>query len=138
MRLTRVYRFAASHRLHSAMLSESDNAALYGKCNNPYGHGHNYVVHISVSGRVHNSTGRVIDIGAMDRYVHEHVVDAFDHRDLNVDVDDFNSMVPTTENLSIAIERRLRRHWQERFGDVSLDRVLIEETARNTFELRIT
>jgi 6-pyruvoyltetrahydropterin/6-carboxytetrahydropterin synthase len=137
MRLTRVYRFAASHRLHSTTLSEAENAALYGKCNNPFGHGHNYVLHVSISGVVDEPTGRVIDIGALDRFIQGEIVEAFDHRDMNHDVHDFQSMVPTTENLAIAIERRLRKHWDTRFEHAELDRIRIEETARNTFELRI-
>jgi 6-pyruvoyltetrahydropterin/6-carboxytetrahydropterin synthase len=136
MRLTRVYRFPASHRLHSGTLSDTENDALYGKCNNPFGHGHNYVVHVSVYGDVDAANGRVIDIGALDRFVREQVIDPFDHRDLNVDVDDFQSMVPTTENLAIAIERRLKGRWREHFFNVSLERIKIEETPRNTFELR--
>ena len=138
MRLTRVYRFVASHRLHSNTLSDAENDALYGKCNNPFGHGHNYVVHISVSGAVDESTGRVIEVGALDRFVQERVVDAFDHRDMNADVDDFRSTVPTTENLAVAIERRLRSGWSERFEGIKLDRIRIDETPRNTFDLRIS
>jgi 6-pyruvoyltetrahydropterin/6-carboxytetrahydropterin synthase len=137
MRLTRVYRFAASHRLHSDALSETENDALYGKCNNPFGHGHNYAVHISVSGAVNEATGRVIEVGALDRFVQERVVDAFDHRDMNADVEDFRSAVPTTENLAVAIERRLRSGWENQFAHIRLDRIRIEETARNTFDLRI-
>jgi 6-pyruvoyltetrahydropterin/6-carboxytetrahydropterin synthase len=136
IRLTRVYRFSASHRLHAANLSREDNFALYGKCNNPFGHGHNYIVHVSVSGGIDALTGRLVDIGMLDRYVHERVVDCFDHRDMNRDIDDFTSVVPTTENLAIAIDRRLRDGWGERFETARLERVLIEETPRNTFELR--
>ena len=135
-RVTRIYRFAASHRLHSAQLPAGRNFELYGKCNNPYGHGHNYAVHVSVSGDVEEGTGRIVDLGALDRYVQERVVDAFDHKDMNADVLDFQSTVPTTENLSIAIERRLRDAWPPGFGRARLDRILIEETPRNTFELR--
>lgn len=137
MRLTRVYRFAASHRLHSDALSEPENDVLYGKCNNPFGHGHNYRVHISVSGAVNEATGRVTEVGALDRFVQERVIDAFDHRDMNVDVEDFRSTVPTTENLVAAIERRLRSGWENQFAHVRLDRIRIEETPRNTFDLRI-
>jgi 6-pyruvoyltetrahydropterin/6-carboxytetrahydropterin synthase len=137
MRITRVYRFAASHRLHAAQLSAGDNAALYGKCNNPFGHGHNYAVHISVAGDVDDATGRVVDVGALDRYVHERVIGAFDHRDLNADLTDFDESVPTTEHLTFAIERRLRDGWEECLGKARLDRILLTETPRNTFELRI-
>jgi 6-pyruvoyltetrahydropterin/6-carboxytetrahydropterin synthase len=137
MRLTRVYRFAASHRLHSSKLSADRNIELYGKCNNPFGHGHNYAVHVSISGEIDEATGRVVEIGALDRYVRQHVIDALDHKDMNADVADFKAVVPTTENLATAIERRLRGGWEQSFGHARLDRILIEETPRNTFELRI-
>jgi 6-pyruvoyltetrahydropterin/6-carboxytetrahydropterin synthase len=136
MRVTRVYRFPASHRLHARELSSERNAELYGKCNNPFGHGHNYAVHVSVSGDIDSKTGRVIDVGALDRYVEEHVLRAFDHKDMNSDIDDFENLVPTTENMAVAIELRLRAGWRQSFGRVRLDRILIEETPRNTFELR--
>ena len=135
MRITRVYRFSASHRLHATQLPPRENAELYGKCNNPFGHGHNYSVHVSVRGEVDSATGRVIDVGALDRFVAQQVIDTFDHKDMNVDVPDFTEIVPTTENLAIAIERRLRAGWDRRFGRVELDRILIEETPRNSFEL---
>jgi 6-pyruvoyltetrahydropterin/6-carboxytetrahydropterin synthase len=136
MRLTRVYRFSASHRLHSKELSAEQNAEMYGKCNNPFGHGHNYVLHVSVRGEIQNSSGRILDIGALDRYVQEQVITAFDHKDLNADTPDFLNVVPTTENLAVAIKRRLRESWHGRFGTAQLDRIHIEETARNRFELR--
>jgi 6-pyruvoyltetrahydropterin/6-carboxytetrahydropterin synthase len=136
MQLTRVYRFSASHRLHAAALSAEQNTALYGKCNNPYGHGHDYVLHISVVGEVDEGTGRVVDVGALDRYVRERVLGPFDHRDMNSDINDFLEIVPTTENLAIAVERRLRSGWDTRFGRTQLKRVFIQETAKNSFELR--
>ena len=134
-RLTRAYRFAASHRLHSDELTADRNRELYGKCNNPYGHGHNYVLRVSVTGPVDNSTARVISPGALDTFVHARVIDIFDHRDMNRDVRDFAG-VPTTENLAIDIERRLRDGWAATFGEVRLDRIWLQETPRNTFELR--
>ena len=137
MTLTRVYRFAASHRLHSQALSAEENRELYGKCNNPYGHGHDYVLHISVEGSISATTGRLINISALDRYVHENVIVLFDHRDMNLALDDFKEAVPTTENVTYAIERRLRASWEATFKDLRLCRIFIEETARNAFELRI-
>ena len=135
MRLTRTYRFSSSHRLHSDRLTSEENRDLYGKCNNPYGHGHDYVVRLSVSGPVDEATGRVVSPGDLDRYVREHIIAVFDHRDMNTDVHDFQG-VPTTENLALDIDRRLRAGWSSVFGDVALDRIRIEETPRNTFELR--
>jgi 6-pyruvoyltetrahydropterin/6-carboxytetrahydropterin synthase len=131
--ITRVYRFAASHRLHSESLSADQNAELYGKCNNPYGHGHDYTMHISVTGQPDPGTGRIVDIGSLDRYVREALLSIYDHGDLNRDVPDFVG-VPTTENLAIDSARRLRQAWP--FAPASLERVLIQETARNIVELR--
>jgi 6-pyruvoyltetrahydropterin/6-carboxytetrahydropterin synthase len=138
VRVTRKYRFSASHRLHTPALPDARNAELYGKCNNPFGHGHDYTVHVSVSGEIHPVTGRVINPGELDRYVRERVLDGFDHRDMNADIDEFRSIVPTTENLALVIDRRLRDEWDGRFGGASLDSIRIEETPRNTFELRST
>lgn len=134
-RVTRTYRFSASHRLHSADLSEDRNREVYGKCNNPYGHGHDYVLRVSVAGSVDSSTGRVVSPGALDRFVRERVIDVFDHRDMNTDVAGFEG-VPTTENLAWDIDRRLRRDWEREFAPLALDRIWLQETPRNTFELR--
>jgi 6-pyruvoyltetrahydropterin/6-carboxytetrahydropterin synthase len=128
-----VYRFAASHRLHAAALSEERNAELYGKCNNPYGHGHDYILHISVAGEPDPQTGRILDIGALDRYVEAQLLQLYDHCDLNTDVPGFAG-VPTTENLAVDSDRRLRMAWP--FATASLDRVYIQETERNSIELR--
>jgi len=135
MRLTRVYRFAASHRLHTDRLSERLNRELYGKCNNPFGHGHDYVLHVTAEGEVDAVTGRVVNPGDMDRYVAERVIEIFDHKDINSDVPDFKG-VPTTENLAVDVEYRLKSGWAERFGPVRLESVRIRETPRNTFELK--
>lgn len=134
-RVTRSYRFSASHRLHTEELTPEQNRNLYGKCNNPFGHGHDYVLRVTVAGPVSSATGRVISPGALDEYVRRRVVRIFDHRDMNTDVVDFQG-VPTTENLARDIDRRLRDDWTDTFGDVALDGVWLQETPRNTFELR--
>ena len=134
-RVTRAYRFSASHRLHSDELSEERNRELYGKCNNPYGHGHDYVLRVTVSGTVEESSGRVVSPGALDTFVHQRVLEVFDHRDMNTDVPGFQG-VPTTENLAADIERRLREDWDRIFAPIALDRIWLQETPRNTFELR--
>src|SRR5579871_4185993 len=100
--LTRRYSFSASHRLHSSQLSDEENQAAYGKCNNPYGHGHNYVVEVVAGGEVDPETGMVVDLVAMDEAVHTTVLRRFDHTNLNLDPL-FTSSVPTTENLCRAI-----------------------------------
>jgi 6-pyruvoyltetrahydropterin/6-carboxytetrahydropterin synthase len=136
-RVTRRYAFAASHRLHSVQLSEAENRLLYGKCNNPYGHGHNYVIDVSVRGPLDAATGRAVDIEQLDELVNRQVIEPFDHRNLNVEVAVFTHVVPTSENLGFEICRRLKRHWKEVFpGDwPKLEKVRIEETPRNIFEV---
>jgi 6-pyruvoyltetrahydropterin/6-carboxytetrahydropterin synthase len=125
----RRYRFAASHRLHSAQLSEEENCRVYGKCNNPYGHGHNYVVEVSVSGTVDPATGMIVNLTDLDNFVQSEVIEAFDHKSLNEDVEVFRAIVPTTENLCKEIYQRLKH-----FQSAKLERVRIEETSNNAFE----
>jgi 6-pyruvoyltetrahydropterin/6-carboxytetrahydropterin synthase len=131
MRLTRRYRFSASHRLNSEALTPAENAQLYGKCNNPFGHGHDYVLDVSVEGPV-DASGQIVDRSALDALVQERVLGHVDHRNLNCDLSELQSQVATTENLAFAIERMLARDWTL---PARLARVRISETARNTFEL---
>jgi 6-pyruvoyltetrahydropterin/6-carboxytetrahydropterin synthase len=133
-----VYRFCASHRLHSAELSESENAELYGKCNNPYGHGHNYVLEVTAEGPVDASTGRVCDIATLDALVNDCVLRDLDHRNLNAEAPEFATLVPTSENLALVIDGRLRREWKKAFAEEwpRLSAIRLRETKRNTFEYR--
>jgi 6-pyruvoyltetrahydropterin/6-carboxytetrahydropterin synthase len=110
---------------------------LYGKCNNPYGHGHNYVVEVSVRGPVEGSTGRAVDTAALDELVRREVLTPFDHKNLNLEVAVFAGVVPTSENLGVEICRRLKRSWKEVFPGQwpKLERIRIGETARNIFEV---
>jgi 6-pyruvoyltetrahydropterin/6-carboxytetrahydropterin synthase len=127
--LTRRYSFSASHRLHSDAMSEAENQTLYGKCNNPYGHGHNYVVEVTLAGVVDPATGMIANLVDLDAYVQKHVLADFDHRYINEEIAAFKTVVPTTENLCIEIYNRLKG-----FAGAKLDRVRIEETSRNSFE----
>ena len=129
--LTRRYIFSASHRLHSDDLSESENAETYGKCNNPYGHGHNYALEVTVSGPVNPQTGMVCNLVELDDAVRRQVLDSFDHENLNAR-QEFATTVPTTENLSEVIFNIL----QQSFTAAHLERVRIEETMMNSFEYR--
>ena len=129
LQLNRRYHFAASHRLHSPQLSEAENQRVYGKCNNPYGHGHNYVVEVSVSGPVDAATGMIANLADLDAFVAREVLEVFDHRNLNEEIPLFRQQVPTTENLCIEIFRRLRA-----FPVARLERVRLEETGLNSFE----
>lgn len=134
--LTRRYKFSSSHRLHSPALSEPENWEVYGKCNNPYGHGHDYVLEVSVQGPVQSETGRVVAPRVLDRYVSDKVIEPFDHRDMNRDIKQFSNLVPTAENIAVVIEGLLASDWQQQFPGVKLERVRIEETRRNFVELR--
>ena len=127
--LGRRYRFAASHRLHSEKLSEEENCRIYGKCNNPYGHGHNYTVEVRVSGPVDPATGMIANLADLDAFVNREVVEAFDHKSFNEDMAEFREQVPTTENVCIEIFRRLKA-----FPKARLERVRVEETSNNAFE----
>ena len=127
--LGRRYHFAASHRLHSAALSEEENCRIYGKCNNPFGHGHNYVVEVLVSGKIDPATGMIANLADLDRFVEREILDPFDHKSLNEDVAAFGAAVPTTENLCIEIFRRLKT-----FPNAKLERVRVQETSNNSFE----
>jgi len=137
MRLTRRYRFCASHRLHSPALSEDQNRDVYGKCNNPFGHGHNYVLEVTVAGPVDEETGRLIDIRALNRLIEEKVIKAFNERNLNRDVPAFAETVPTTEHVALEIRSRLKDAWAQAFpdGETGLAGLRVHETKRNIFEL---
>jgi 6-pyruvoyltetrahydropterin/6-carboxytetrahydropterin synthase len=127
--LGRRYHFAASHRLHSPALSEEENGRIYGKCNNPFGHGHNYVVEVLVSGKIDPATGMIANLADLDGFVQREILDPFDHKSLNEDVAAFRAAVPTTENLCIEIFRRLKT-----FPNAKLERVRVQETSNNSFE----
>lgn len=127
--LGRRYRFSASHRLHSTQLSEEENCRIYGKCNNPYGHGHNYILEVAVTGPVDPATGMIANLIDLDAFVEREVLQAFDHKSLNEDVAAFREKVPTTEYLCIEIYKRLKS-----FPAAGLQRIRVEETANNSFE----
>jgi len=127
--LTRRYRFSASHRLHSARMSEDENRVTYGKCNNPHGHGHNYALEITVSGPVDQATGMVCNLVDLDGVVEREVLSRFHLANLNT-LQEFTQLVPTTENLSVEIFEILQRT----FPGAHLDKVRLEETMMNSFE----
>jgi 6-pyruvoyltetrahydropterin/6-carboxytetrahydropterin synthase len=132
--LTRRYRFSAAHRLHSEALTAEENARTYGHCNNPYGHGHNYALEITMAGDVDTSTGMVIDLSTLDRIVQQNVLDPLDHTHLNLDVEIFRSVVPTTENLCIEIYKLLSGKLNLTKSTARLKKVRLEETSSNYFE----
>ena len=127
--LNRRYLFCASHRLHSDRFSENENRELYGKCNNPYGHGHNYTVEITVSGQVDPQTGMVCNLVDLDGCIQRTILDRYDHQNLNC-MPEFRERVPTTENLCVQVFDILQRE----FRDAHLERVKLDETMMNSFE----
>ena len=127
--LTRRYMFSASHRLHSEAMAEAENVATYGKCNNPYGHGHNYTLEVTVSGAVDERTGMVCNLTELDGLVQGEILERFDHQNLNT-LADFATRVPTTENLCVVIYDILQRG----FRYAHLEKVRFEETMMNSFE----
>ncbi|SPF41421.1 6-pyruvoyl tetrahydropterin synthase [Candidatus Sulfotelmatobacter kueseliae] len=127
--LTRRYPFSASHRLNSEQMSADENRATYGKCNNPYGHGHNYTLEVTVSGPVDERTGMVCNLTDLDGVVEREVLSRYHLENLNT-VQEFAKTVPTTENLCVAIFEILQRG----FAQAHLDRVRLEETMMNSFE----
>lgn len=127
--LGRRYSVSASHRLHCESLGEEENRAVYGKCNNPYGHGHNYVVEVRVGGEVDAVTGMVCDLAALDECVRREIVERFDQTNLSM-YEGFAERVPTTENFNVEIYRLLKAA----FTQAEIVSVRVEETAKNSFE----
>ena len=126
--LGRRYRFSASHRLHTDSFDEERNREVYGKCNNPYGHGHNYTVEVIFSGPVDPVTGMVTDLAELDAFARERLLDRFDGQNLNT-LECFQREVSTTENLTIEIYRIFRH-----YTGAKLVRVRVEETPNNSFD----
>jgi 6-pyruvoyltetrahydropterin/6-carboxytetrahydropterin synthase len=126
--LTRRYHFSASHRLHVDALSPEDNRATFGKCNNPFGHGHNYVVEVTLAGPVDAATGMVTNLAELDALAQSRMLDVFDHANLNT-LEPFLDRVSTTENLCVGVWRIFAD-----YPDADLWRVRIEETGNNSFE----
>ena len=131
--LTRKIEFSASHLYHNPAFSAEENRRVFGKCNNPFGHGHSYALDVTVEGPV-DSSGQVADREALDQLVKRYVLRLVDHKNLNQDVPAFAG-VPTTENLAAFIERLLMEHWDL---TARLASIRISETERNTFELEAT
>ncbi len=125
----RRYTLSASHRLHTDALTDEENAAAYGKCNNPHGHGHNYGIEVLVGGAVDRETGMVMNLVDLDQVVRQQVLARFDHRNLNLDAA-FQGQVPTTENFCRVLFSLLKNA----LGAGELEHVRVEETENNFFE----
>ena len=136
--LTRRYHFSASHRLHVDALSDQENRELFGKCNNPFGHGHNYVLSVTVRAHPDTRTGLIVPVSAVDNIVETEVLSLFAHRNINLDVAQFAALVPTTENVALVIASILEEHWAAWFAEengASLYKIHLQETDRNGFEV---
>ena len=128
--ITRRLTFNAAHRVHNPELSDEENVRLFGKCNNPNWHGHNYVLEVSVAGEVDPRTGYVIDLGDLKRVVEREVVDRADHRNFNVDVDFMRGIIPTTENIVVQCWRLIEPH----VAPARLTRIRLWETENHYVE----
>ncbi|MFQ5457446.1 MAG: 6-carboxytetrahydropterin synthase [Myxococcota bacterium] len=128
--LTHRFEFCASHRLHNPSLSDRENIEIYGKCNNPNGHGHNYQLDVTITGEPDPETGMVLELSILKRIVEDEICERYDHKNLNLDVPDFKERVPTAENMLVVIWERLRG----RIPEGKLYRLRLTETANNSFE----
>jgi 6-pyruvoyltetrahydropterin/6-carboxytetrahydropterin synthase len=133
MKKASVYRkehFNAAHRLHNPLLTDEENKELYGKCNNPNFHGHNYELVVKVTGSIDEKTGYVADTKILSNIIKEHITDRFDHKNLNLDVEEFKTLNPTTENVAVVIYESLRGKLP-----TELDlKIYLYETERNFVE----
>jgi 6-pyruvoyltetrahydropterin/6-carboxytetrahydropterin synthase len=126
--LSRRYSFAASHRLHVDALSPEANRNTFGKCNNPFGHGHNYTAQVTFSGHVNPTTGMVTNLADLDAFSQREMLDSFDHANLNM-LECFRDTAPTTENLCVELWRIYAQ-----YPHAKLERVRVEETGNNSFD----
>lgn len=128
--VTRRLLFNAAHRVHNPALSDAENERLFGKCNNPNWHGHNYTLDVSVHGPIEAPTGYVMDLGLLKQLVEERVVGKIDHKNLNLDVDFMRGLIPTSENIVVAIWREL----EPAVKPARLTRLVLWETPNNYVE----
>ena len=122
--LTRKAEFSASHHYHNPEFSAEENQRIFGKCNNPNGHGHNYTLEVTVKGEVDRKTGFVVDLKQLKDVMNREVIEALDHRYLNKEVPEFKDQIPTTENIAIAAWKRL----EKKLNVAKLHRVRVYET----------
>ncbi len=130
--LSRRYRFAASHRLHVEALGAEGNRELFGKCNNPFGHGHNYFVQVTVAGSVDPHTGMVVNLGDLDAFAKRELLDRFDETNLNEHAA-FQHLVPSTENLCLELWSIFEK-FTAQHAPLQLQRIRVEETNNNAFD----
>ncbi len=122
--------FNAAHRLHNPDWSDEKNARVFGKCNNANFHGHNYELIVKITGEPDVNTGYVIDMKVLSDIIKEHVLDRFDHKNLNLDTQEFSALNPTAENIVVVIWKILR----EKINEQLEIKVILYETERNFVE----
>lgn len=122
--------FSASHRLYNPQLSDEENESIYDKCNNLNGHGHNYNLEVTVAGTPNPITGYVIDLKKLKRIMKEYAIDKLDHKNLNLDVDFMQGVIPTAENIAVMIWRQLENH----ISEGKLYKIRLFETENNFIE----
>ncbi|MEP0860375.1 MAG: 6-carboxytetrahydropterin synthase [Ignavibacterium sp.] len=130
--ITRRETFAAAHRLFKPELSDEENLKMFGKCSHPNWHGHNYTLEVVVAGEVNPETGFVLDIKELKKIIHQYVIDKVDHKNLNLDTDFLKGVIPTSENICIAIWNQLK----DKIPSGKLYSVKLYETENNYFEYR--
>jgi 6-pyruvoyltetrahydropterin/6-carboxytetrahydropterin synthase len=130
--ITRRETFAAAHRLFKDGLSDEENFKMFGKCSNPNWHGHNYTLEVVVAGKINPSTGFVLDIKHLKEIIHQHVISKVDHKNLNIDTDFMRGLIPTSENIVVAIWKQL----VDKIPGGRLFSVKLYETENNYFEYR--
>ena len=119
--------FNAAHRLFRPDWSDEKNQEVFGKCNNPYFHGHNYEIIVAVTGEIDPLTGYVIDLGELKQLIRTEIEEAFDHKNLNLEVEEFKTLNPTAENICVVSYQKLRKHLPE---SLELE-ITLYETPRN-------
>ena len=128
--VTRRLHFSAAHRVHNPAMSDEENRRVFGKCNNPNWHGHNYILDVSVKGSLDEKTGYVLDLSRVKDIVEQHVVSKVDHRNLNLEVDFLREVIPTSENIIVAFWRVL----EPALRPARLSRLVLWETVNNYVE----
>lgn len=127
MKISRRETFNAAHRLFKPEWDDAKNLAVYGKCSNPNYHGHNYVLEVFIEGQIDPTTGYVMDLKILKELIHSEILERFDHRNLNLDCEEFNGVIPTTENIAVIIWNILREKIEEKYG---LE-IVLSETEKN-------
>jgi 6-pyruvoyltetrahydropterin/6-carboxytetrahydropterin synthase len=132
--ITRKFNFSASHRLYKKELTDQENEKLFGKCSNPNGHGHNYILEVTVSGDTNPETGFVMDLKDLKQLVNVHVIELVDHKNINLDVEFMKDVIPTSENIAIGIWKQIEKKINNNHR--KLYSVKLYETVNNIVEYR--